>query len=157
MKNYLYKLSGVILLILLQLFFCGCSDIQYVPIESHSIEHHYHNDTVKEKDTVYQENTTVIREADSAMLAKLGIKLENNERAILILRSELQKAVSQMWKTKIDTIIRIDTTRVPYPVERQLTKWEQTKMDTGGITLTLCIAFIIIVIVRFLVRAYRKT
>lgn len=32
-------------------------------------------------------------------------------------------------------IERCDTIRVPYPVERQLSKWERAKMDFGGMAL----------------------
>lgn len=40
-----------------------------------------------------------------------------------------------------------DTIRIPYPVERQLSKWEQTKQDVGGmaiggIAIAVCVAVI---------------
>lgn len=40
-----------------------------------------------------------------------------------------------------------DTIRIPYPVERPLSKWEQTKMDfggmaIGGIAIAVCVAVI---------------
>ena len=62
-------------------------------------------------------------------------------------------------RLRVDTLYRsvTDTLRVsvPYPVERQLTRWERLKMDFGGIALgvaavALCIA------VLWLIRSGRK-
>lgn len=50
---------------------------------------------------------------------------------------------------------RIDSIRVPYPVAKELTRWEQAKMDfggmaMGGIVITLCIA------VAWLIKKFRR-
>lgn len=52
-------------------------------------------------------------------------------------------------------IERADTLREPYPVERELTRWEKAKMDLGGVALggivvALCIAMM------WLINKYRK-
>lgn len=52
-------------------------------------------------------------------------------------------------------IERTDTIREPYPVEKPLSRWEQTKMDfggfaLGGIAVALCIAVV------WLIRKFRK-
>lgn len=63
------------------------------------------------------------------------------------------------YRTHTDTVYKsvIDTARisVPYPVERQLSRWEQTKMDfggmaIGGIAIAVCIAVI------WLIKKFRK-
>jgi hypothetical protein len=33
---------------------------------------------------------------------------------------------------KIDTVLRVDSVAVPYPVEKKLTRWQQMKMDFGA-------------------------
>ena len=151
MKKALYIITLILLLL------SSCKSVQYVPVESHSIEHHYHNDTIKEKDSIISEKNTIIREADSAMVASLGLKLKANEKAILILRTELQKAISQKSESKSDTIIRVDSVQVPYPVEKKLTKWEQTKMNAGGVALIMCILVVLLIIVVFIAKVLRKT
>ena len=156
MKCCFYSLVGIIPC-MISLLFLSCKSIQYVPVESHSIEHHYHNDTIKEKDSVIFEKTTVIREADSALVASLGLKLKSNERAILILKSELQRLINEKEKSSNDTVIKVDSIKVPYPVERKLTKWEQTKMDAGGIAIGVCIAVLLMIIIGFIIKAHRKT
>lgn len=50
---------------------------------------------------------------------------------------------------------RIDSIRVPYPVAKELTRWEQAKMDFGGMAMggfaiTLCIA------VAWLIKKFRR-
>lgn len=52
-------------------------------------------------------------------------------------------------------IERRDTIPVPYPVERQLSKWEQTKMDFGGMAIG-GVAIIICVAVFWLAKHFRK-
>ena len=149
-----YSLASIILLSLL---FSGCKSIQYVPVEKVKTEYINRTDTVNKIDTLISEKETIIREADSNLVAKLGLQLKVNERAILVLQRELERQVSKESEHKTDTVIKTDSVQVPCPVERKLTKWEQTKMDAGGIAIGVCIAFLIIIIVGFMVRAYRKT
>ena len=67
---------------------CGCKKVQYVPVkEVHTIEKHT-GDTLHHHDTTRIEKEMIIREAndgDSAMLARYGIRLKENERLILML------------------------------------------------------------------------
>lgn len=35
-------------------------------------------------------------------------------------------------KTTTDTVVKVDSIKVPVPIERQLTRWEHAKMDIGG-------------------------
>ena len=93
---------------------CGCSPkTVYVPVESVRTEYKDRNmsqfvtDTVHDIRFVWVKGDTVhdIREREHVRLVSVH-----------------------------DTCLfeRIDTIRVPYPVERQLTRWEKTKMDYGG-------------------------
>lgn len=48
-----------------------------------------------------------------------------------------------LWKYQTDTLLQRDSIRVPYPVEKKLSKWEKVKMDMGGIALFVgCLAII---------------
>ena len=152
-----YSLAGIVILIILSLLLSGCKSIQYVPVEKVRTEYINKTDTVNKIDTLISEKETIIREADSNLVAKLGLQLKANERAILVLQRELERQISKESEHKTDTVIKTDSVQVPYPVERKLTKWEQTKMDAGGIAIGMCIVILLVIIIGFIVKAYRKT
>lgn len=109
----------------------GCSP-RVITVPEYHYERHNTTDTITLHDSVLRENKTIIREADSAMLADLGIRLQQGERAILVLRKELERALSQQKEVKHDTVVQRDTIRVPYPIEKQLSRWESLKLKAGG-------------------------
>ena len=142
MKSCFYSLVGIILLVILSLLFSGCKSIQYVPVEKVITE--YKTNTVH--DSVYLE----VLKHDSVVIEKLG-------DTVYINKWHTQYKDRWREKLKTDTFIKVDSIQVPYPVERKLTKWENLKMDAGGIAIGTCIAFVLVVIIYFLIRAYRKT
>ena len=52
-------------------------------------------------------------------------------------------------------IEHIDTIRVPYPVEKQLTRWQQTKIDYGGEAM-IALVIVVIAAVMWLIKKFRK-
>lgn len=142
-----YCFIAMIVILFLSAFFTSCKSIQYVPVETVRTEYKHTVDTIKQTDSIFSEKETIIREADSALVAKLGLQLKNNEKAILILKRELERQVSNKSEHHVDTVIKTDSVQVPYPVERKLSKWEETKMQAGGIAIAVCIAFVIMIIV----------
>lgn len=117
------------------LLLTGCKTV-YVPvIETHE-NHHWHTDSVKEKDSVYHEKNTTIMQLDSAAMAKYGIQLKAAERAWLVQTSELERRIQELARMVQDKDSVHDSIPVPYPVpeyiEKPLTWWQQTRMDIGG-------------------------
>ncbi len=147
------KTSKIILLTAL-LLCVGCAP-RVVTVPEYHYERHNTTDTVMLHDSILRERNTIIREADSAMLSELGIRLQQGERAILVLRKELERALSQQKEITHDTIIKTDSIRVPYPVEKKLTKWQQLKIDAVVIILLVSCLIAVFLWLRFLVR--RKT
>ena len=134
-KNIIIEIASWIIVALIisviVFWLCGCTT-QYVPVETVRTEYKTKTDTVKMSDTIRTEKETILREArpeDSAMIAKLGIKLQDNERLLILLRNQLTEANSKQYESHTDTIIKMDSIQVPYPVEKKLTKWQQFKMD----------------------------
>lgn len=125
-------LIGFMATVLLILTLCGCSSTVYVPVETVRDRWHssYTTDTVRVRDSVvFDRAGDTIRE------------LRWRDR----------------WRTSIirDTVSSTDTIRVPLPVERELSRWEQAKMDfggaaIGGIAVVACIAVV------WLIRKFRK-
>ena len=118
-------------------------------------EYHYERtnrtDTVWRHDSIVSNTKTIIREADSAQLAELGLRLRDGERAILILRQELQRAISMEREAVHDTVAQVDSLYVPIEVEKQLSRWESLKMEAGGYVFALlCVMIVCIVVVWWL-------
>lgn len=95
----------------------GCTSVRYVPVESVTHDSIYisrvERDSIHVHDSIYME---VLSKADTVYQTKY-----------------IQKVVYRD-ALRTDTMIveRVDTIRLPYPVERQLSKWEKIKLDFGG-------------------------
>lgn len=115
---------------------CGCADKVYVPVESVRTEYRDRDverlvtDTVRDTRFVWVRGDTVVDVREKERVRRVEIH---------------------------DTcyVERNDTIRVPYPIEKQLTRWEQTKMDFGGFALGgLAIGLSIAVI--WLIKKFRR-
>ena len=126
--NYIMKAWRTILIILLtSAICCGCRTVtEYVPIE-----------TVR-SDTVY-----VNRIAVDSVLVRDSVYI--HERGDTV--TEYRCHYIYRYKDRVDTLYlsKVDTVGVPYPVERELTKWQSVKVDYGGWAITLVFVFILIV------------
>lgn len=91
LKGCFYTLVIALIVAACMILFSSCKSIQYVPVETVKTEYKNHTDTVRQIDSIFSEKETIIREADSALVASLGLQLKANERAILILKKELEK------------------------------------------------------------------
>ncbi len=131
----------IVVVVLLCLLCSGCTTTKYVPVPEQHTEHHWHTDSVKERDSVHTENTTIIREVDSAAMAKYGIQMESNQRAWLVLQREMEQRLRELEHMTASR----DTIRdsIPYPVDvikevpAKLTWWQQTRIHIGGVVFWL--------------------
>ncbi len=141
----------------------GCSSTKYIPIEGDTrIETHYKEriDTV----SIYvpvpaQSSSKITPEAVSyletdvagsnAWIDSIGLLHHN----IFNKRTSLPANIPVKSFTR-DSVVYRDRA-VPYPVEKALTQWEQTKMDFGGMAIggtaiALCVA------VMWLIKKFRR-
>lgn len=119
-------LGGVLVCILVSLF-VGCKSIRYIPVETVTTDSIYVDRYLR--DSIYQRDSVFVNQwmvGDTVYQDKVIWKYVYRD------------------KVRYDTvsILRSDSVRVPYPVEHQLTKWEEVRLTVGG----WAIAFIIIVI-----------
>lgn len=122
------------LLLFLVFGLVGCKTV-YVPVESVHEYVHHQTDTIEKTDTVTNTKETIIREAskaDSVLLAKYGIRLKENERLLLFLQKELEQEKSKEIEHHTDTVIKVDSVQVPYPVEKKVPFWEKVKTGSVG-------------------------
>lgn len=118
------------------ILFTGCrSRIQYVPIESNietrdSVITH---DSIIIKEKIVTRDSTVIKDSTVIVLDDKG----NVIRTELYRERERYRELNSdyiLLQAKYDSLLNVKQKeiQVPYPVERQLTKWEEVKMNVGG-------------------------
>ena len=144
-------------IILLTSAIWSCRSVKYVPVESSA------DSVVIEKLVEVQlppDSSTIraLLECDEngrVVLSWLDIANSKNAQAQLTIDS-LGNLLAKM-RTQPDTIYKpskevtvTKEVKVPYPVEKELTRWQQIRLDVGGWSIViLCIA-ILLFIIRFI-------
>ena len=119
---------NILFLFLLASAICSCSRVQYVPVETVKRDSMYINKLVR--DSVFVK--------DSVMVVKGDTVTEYRYRYVY----------KYVGKTDTAYIEKVDTVNVPYPVEKQLSKWERIKMDAGGYALFAIIITVLVTVGR---------
>lgn len=119
----------------------GCTRKVYVPME-HIV---YNTDTVYEAvlrvdSLIQRDSVAVVQKGDTVLITRYRDRYRVRERS------------DTVYKAKTDSV----RVREPYPVERELTKWEQTKMDFGGMFLGGLIAVVVSAVIVWIVKRKRR-
>lgn len=118
------ELARIITFIFLATILYSCKSIQYVPVETVKRDTTYLSqtkiDSIYHRDSIYVE-----RKGDTVYLSKYKYLYKYIEKH------------DTLWREKVDTV------RVAYPVEAQLTKWQKIKINIGEYLIT-AIALVII-------------
>ena len=165
LRNVAFAVSLVLVMMLLCALFGSCIT-KYVPVESVRTEYRDKDNTelldvIKSlTERLHQKE----RQVDSLMqshnerlvLNDKGDTLRHDRETIVYRSSHRERELEKLLESKNDSIrylrqklesIKADSIPIPYPVERQLSRWEQTKMDfggfaLGGVAVVLCIAVV---------------
>lgn len=117
--------------IIVLILVCSCNSVKYVPVETVKHDSIYINkvqvDSVYHRDSIY-----VVDKGDTVFLYK--------DRYIY------------KYKDRTDTlyVTKTDSIQVPYPVEKELTRWQQFRLDVGGWAIAIVVITILIVFGRFI-------
>lgn len=124
------------LLIILSLTACiSCKSVRYIPAESIRIETGYHDRQLFSRDSIHVTDSLIIR---------------NKNDTVFVERTKT------LWKERLVTdttaryIERTDTVKIPYEVEKPLTRWQTIKQDIGGVAIGVASGLIIFAIGRIL-------
>lgn len=117
-----------IILLTLAICFVSCRT-QYVPVETVRTEYKT-RDSIR-IDSIYQQNSVYI-------LVK----------GDTVYQYKYKYLYKYQYLNRTDTVIKTDSVQVPYPVEKQLNRWQSIKMELGGWAFGLIIAFVLIIIGR---------
>lgn len=141
--------GGIIVALLICALFGSCTTTKYIPVENQHTEHHWHTDSVHEKDSVIREIQTTIMELDSAEMARYGIRLKSAERAWLVKSQELERQIQQLMQLSATKDSVRDSVPVPYPVEvikevpAKLTWWQKARLHIANIALLVLLIMVI--------------
>ena len=143
---------AVIAAIIFGLIVCAllgsCTTTKYVPVTETRTEHHWHTDSVLERDSTHTERKTVIRELDSAAMARYGIQMQANQRAWLVLQREMENRLRELEYRSAQRDTVHDSIPVPYEVEKQvpapLTWWQRTRIAVGNMVIAAAAIGVII-------------
>jgi hypothetical protein len=108
MKNLLY-----IILLMLAICLTSCRSIKYVPVETVKTEY-------KTRDSIRFDS---IYEHDSIFLFVKGDT---------VYKEKYRYKYRYLTINKTDTVMLTDSVQIPYPVEKQLARWQQMKIELGG-------------------------
>lgn len=113
------------LAVLLMSAVCSCRTVQYVPVETVRTDSLYFN-TVS-TDSVYVKDSVLVVKGDTV--------------------TEYRWRYVYRYKDRTDTVYvsRTDSVQVPYPVEKELNRWQRFKMDIGGYALAAVVVTVLIV------------
>lgn len=150
-------------IILLTSAIWSCRSVKYVPVENSA------DSVVIEKLVEVQlppDSSTIraLLECDEngrVVLSWLDIANSKNAQAQLAIDS-LGNLLAKM-RTKPDTIYKpskevtvTKEVKVPYPVEKELTRWQQMKLELGGWAFGIIIAFALIIVGWLIYKSRKK-
>lgn len=134
MKLYNYIIKKVSRCITLAPFMCmlfvicSCRTVKYVPVETVKVDTTYINKL--QRDSIYMLDSVYVKEKGDTVLI---------EKYKYLYRDKLVR--DTMYISKADSI------QVPYPVEKELTRWQQFRMYFGGWAMCIVVISILILIV----------
>lgn len=133
-------MKQIALFICLLVLASGCSRKVYVPVES----------VVSRTDTIYSAKVRV-----DSVIMRDSVAVFQKGDTVTITKYRDRYRVKELTDTVYQSAIDSVKVSVPYPVERELSRWERTKMDFGGmaigaLVIALCAA------VAWLIKKFRK-
>lgn len=149
MKSLIY-----IITILLMSAICSCRSIQYVPIESKTTVKDSLNirDSLVAKEITNIKDSVITRDSVVVVLDDKGNVLRTELYSQKEIYRDLKKDYYEL-QLKYNSLLsqKTDSIPVPYPVEKQLTRWQSFKMSVGGyavVILSLGLIGLIIYVIR---------
>ena len=162
-RNIFVSSRKWVCIILLMSTICSCRSVKYVPVES-SVDSIVVEKLVEVQLPPDSATIRALLECDEngkVVLSWLDIANSKNAQAQLAIDS-LGNLLAKM-RTQQDTIYlpskEVTVTKevkVPYPVEKELTRWQQIKLELGGWAFGIIIAFALIIVGWLIYKSRKK-
>lgn len=155
---------------------CGCTTTKYVPMETVRAEY-VESDTAaiynrighlleSLRESEQRSDSLVDRYKETVVLNERGDTARHDRERITYRSTSREKELERQVAAR-DSIIRAlrlrmasaktDSVQVPYPVEKPLTRWQQAKMDFGGMAIGVVGAVVVYIIILITNKIIRKT
>lgn len=121
MKRLLYVL---VILMLLAGVFSSCRT-QYIPVETVKTEYRV-RDSIRH-DSVYRQDSVYV-----------------TVKGDTVYEYKYKYLYKYQYINRTDTLMKTDSIQIPYPVEKQLSKWQRFKLDFGGTAMLIVIMIVIV-------------
>lgn len=133
MKRLLY----ITILLTSTMWFTSCRSIKYVPVETVRTEYKT-RDSIRFDSIYNQDSIYVLIKGDT------------------VYQYKYKYLYKYQYLNRTDTVIKVDSIQVPYPVEKQLTRWQAIRMELGGWAIGIIILFALIFIGRLICKSSKK-
>lgn len=111
--TYFWQVALYVIGVLLVVFFLSGCKTKYVPMEKIEYRNVVKHDTLHTYDSVFvRDSIYLIQKGDTCYLDRW------HEKTIF----------KNVYKIKVDSFLKRDSVPVPYPVEKELSKWEQFQL-----------------------------
>lgn len=111
---------------MLGIWFTSCRSIQYVPVETVHTEYKT-RDSIRFDSIYNQDSIYILVKGDT------------------VYQYRYKYLYKYQYLNRTDTVIKVDSVQVPYPVEKRLTRWQSIKMELGGWAFGIIIVFALII------------
>ena len=112
-KLYDWQVVYCVIIPLLVVFLLSGCKTKYIPIEKNVYQNAIKHDTLHTSDSVFVRDSIYLRQkGDTCYLDRW------HEKTVF----------KNVYKTKVDSFVKRDSIPFPYPVEKQLSKWEQFQL-----------------------------
>ncbi|MDO5395664.1 MAG: hypothetical protein Q4F07_06840 [Bacteroidales bacterium] len=148
------RTSAITIITTLLVTFTGCRSTQYIPVETLRTER-IRADTTQFMNIINtltdrlrrSEHTTdslIRNHKTNVTVNEQGDTVRIKETEYIYISSNREHELEKIVEAKNDSLrdlrqqllsAKTDSVQVPYPVERRLTRWQQAKMDLGGIAM----------------------
>lgn len=122
-RIYIWIAVGIALLLL----FGSCQSIRYVPVETIRTDSLYI--TVHKRDSIHIKDSVYVKEKGDSVIV---------DRWHIVYRDRIIHDTTYVEKEK--------EVMVPYPVEKELTWWQKTKLELGEFSIGVILVLLIVVI-----------
>lgn len=147
-NNDLTLLVIVFWLMMFLLVLSSCSTSKNIGPIAATNRYEVTHDTIYQIDSIYVSTRTIIREADSAALAALGIQMSDMRKSWIIKEESLQREIHSLKSRSSDTTYITDTLWQPYEVEKvveteaSLNAWQKTRIAIGNIAIIAALVWL---------------